>query len=55
MGASAWISFVKAYHKKHGGSFSASLKAAAPLWRKQKGKSTGDAPKPKKKGRRRKK
>ena len=36
MGASSWIAFVKAYHKKHGGSYSASLKAAAPLWRKQK-------------------
>ena len=36
MGASSWIAFVKAYHKKHGGSYSAALKGAAPLWRKQK-------------------
>ena len=36
LGASGWIAFVKAHQKKHGGSYSASMKAAAPLWRKQK-------------------
>ena len=60
MGASSWIAFVKAYHKKHGGSYSASLKAAAPLWRKQKagkgaGKGADDEGKKKVKKRRRKK
>jgi len=54
MGASAWINFAKAYHKKHGGSYSAALKAAGPLWRKQK-KGKGSEPAPKKKRRRRKK
>ena len=45
MGASTWIAFVKSYHKKHGGSYSASLKAAAPLWRKQKAGKGGKADK----------
>ena len=31
---SAWIAHVKAYHKKHGGSYSAALKAAAKTWKK---------------------
>ena len=53
MGASSWIAFVKAYHKKHGGSYSDALKKAAPLWRKQKGKKGGaDASPEKKKARR---
>ena len=48
MGASAWIKFAVAYHKKHGGSYSSALKKAGPLWRAQKagkgsGKSAGDA------------
>jgi hypothetical protein len=57
MGASSWIAFAKAYHKKHGGSYSAALKAAGPLWRKQKaGKgSVDDEGKKKVKRRRRKK
>ena len=37
MGASAWINHVKAYHKKHGGSYSASLKAASKTWKKGSG------------------
>ena len=33
--ASAWIAHVKAYHSKHGGSYSAALKAAAKTWTKK--------------------
>ena len=55
MGASSWIAFVKAYHKKHGGSFSSALKGAAPLWRKQKSGKGGEDAKKKVKKRRRKK
>ena len=51
MGASAWIAHVKAYHKKHGGSYSASLKAAAKTWKKGSGAADGA----KKKRRKRKK
>ena len=32
--ASGWIAHVKAYHKKHGGTYSAALKAAAKTWKK---------------------
>ena len=55
MGASAWINFAKAYHKKHGGSYSEALKKAGPLWRKQKsGKGAGkEAPEEKKKTKKR--
>ena len=58
--ASAWINFVKAYHAKHGGSFSDALKKSAVLWKKKKaggGGSDADAEKkkPKKKRRRKKK
>ena len=60
MGASAWIKFAKAYHAKHGGSYSSALKKAGPLWRAQKsgkGKSAepADEKKKVKKRRRRKK
>ena len=37
MGASKWIAHVKAYHKAHGGSFSAALKASAKTWKKGSG------------------
>ena len=54
MGASAWIAHVKAYHKKHGGTYAAALKAAAKTWKKKgSAKDVGDVPK--KKVRRRKK
>jgi hypothetical protein len=55
MAASAWIQFVKANHKKHGGSFSDALKRSGPLWRKQKaGKSAPEEKKkPKRKRRKR--
>ena len=51
MAASAWIQFVKANHKKHGGSFSDALKRSAPLWRKHKA-GKGSAPEEKKKPKR---
>jgi hypothetical protein len=54
MGASAWIKFAVAYHKKHGGKYSDSLKKAAPLWRAQKGKGkSSEAAEVKKKPKRR--
>ena len=31
---SAWIQHVKAYHSKHGGAYSAALKAASKTWKK---------------------
>ena len=52
MAASAWIQFVKANHKKHGGSYSDALKRSAPLWRKQKGGKGASAPEEKKKPKR---
>jgi hypothetical protein len=55
MAASAWIQFVKANHKKHGGSFSDALKRSAPLWRKQKAGKSAPEEKKKPKRRRRKK
>lgn len=51
MAASAWIKFATDYHKKHGGSYSAALKAASKLWKK----GSGAADKPAKKSRRAKK
>jgi hypothetical protein len=53
---SAWIKFVKAYHSKHGGSFSDALKKSAVLWKKKKsgkGGGAGDADGEKKKPKRR--
>ena len=56
MGASGWIAHVKAFHKKHGGTYAEALKKAAPSWRaKKKGGSAPEAAVPKKKGRRKKK
>ena len=53
MGASAWVKFAVAYHKKHGGKYSDALKKAGPLWRKQqKGGKSVSAPEEKKKPKR---
>ena len=57
MGASGWIAHVKAYHKKHGGTYAEALKKAAPSWKAKKkgGKAkTEESDVPKKKARRRK-
>ena len=56
MGASSWIAHVKAYHKKHGGTYAQALKKAAVTWKAKKkgGAAVSEAPAEKKKGRRRK-
>ena len=52
---SAWITFVKAYRKKNGGSYRDALKKAGPLYRaSKKGKAAAPAAEPAKKKRRRK-
>jgi len=52
MPASSWIAHVKAYYKKHGGTYSQALKGAAKTWKKG---GTADAKKKAPRKRRRKK
>ena len=43
MPATAWVNFVKAYHKKHGGTYKSAMKGASAEWKK-KGKSKAAEP-----------